>query len=1131
MVISGEVTNIGNCAFSVCGELENIEISSPITSIGNKAFLECRKLSEITIPEEVTSIGYGAFQSCDKLTSIVIPASVENIGVGAFSRCIKLTSIEVDQDNIYYSSDENGILFNKNKTIIESYPAGKIETKYTIPDVISIQDYAFYGCDNIQSIRIPEGIQSIGDYAFAGSNSLEEIIIMATEVTRIGEHAFMTVKTGGTNVFYSEDCQAMDDYAENNANEANFIPIKGTWDISAEGEGNSVTAYLSEGTLYIQGQGKMKDFTITLQPWYDLRGNITKVEIGEGITNIGKNTFQGSNNLEKITIPNTVTEIGETAFFNCESLSQIIIPEGITDIGISVFKTGKLGKTDVYYYESCTTMEDYVENNANEANFIPIKGIWNISAEGEGNSVTAYLSEGTLNIVGTGEMKDFKYNNQPWKEQRTEITAINIDGEITNIGNYIGYKCINLKSITIPGGITSIGTCAFSTCSSLENIEIPESVISIGNYAFYDCISLEEIVVPMGVAELGTHVFDTNREGKTNVYYYEGCTVMEDYAEEYSEEANFIKITNNQEAVVESIEIVCEPSMTNYSIGDELSLTGLEIKVNYEGNVPAQYIRDNYSNVEGLEITPSEGTELAEAGEITVTVSYKGKEAQFTVTVEEGTVVPTPGGERVLKKIKVTRLPRKTSYTVGETLTLNGLEITITYEDGTKEYINSNYGDVEGLEIIPSEGTMLDEITTTKQIAVIYRKGGKIKGDTFNVEVHDKEVSKIEIIGRPLSTYKQWDTLNLKALKIRATYLDGTSRDIDYTEYQANPAHGTILNEVGEKTVTLSYGGKEITFQVTVIGGTEVPGLTGIRVDSSGMFQTEYEVGDFLDLRGLKVFAVYADREEEVPEGNYLTQPEHGDELLEAGATEITVTFMGKTASFTVQVEGQPTGGKVDLRSIRLDTTNVKKEYQVGDRLNLQGLVVTAIYTDGHSQEVTGYTSRPANNSKLNQAGNTKVTITYTEGEIEKSAEFYVMVREKVQNGILINSSNYIINEDYLENIPIKTSIRTFKSNFNSNYTIEIENAGQYIGTGKIVKVKEGNSVIKELEVIVLADVTGDGRANIEDIFEVNKVRLGAKLLQGARAIAADVNLDGEINILDIFRINKYRIAELHGEI
>ena len=54
---------------------------------------------------------------------------------------------------------------------------------------------------------------------------------------------------------------------------------------------------------------------------------------------------------------------------------------------------------------------------------------------------------------------------------------------------------------------------------------------------------------------------------------------------------------------------------------------------------------------------------------------------------------------------------------------------------------------------------------------------------------------------------------------------------------------------------------------------------------------------------------------------------------------------------------------------------------------------------------------------------------------------------------------------------------------------------------------------------------------NIEDIFEVNKVRLGAKLLQGARAIAADVNLDGEINILDIFRINKYRIAELHGKI
>ncbi len=149
---------------------------------------------EVTIPSEldghkVTSIGSSAFYRCDSLTSITIPEGVTSIGGDAFYRCDSLTSIIVEPNNQNYS-DDNGVLFNKNKTEIIQYPAGKTETEYRIPEgVTSIGFSAFEYCDSLTSVTIPETVTTIGSSAFYNCDSLTNITI-PKGVTSIGRIAF-----------------------------------------------------------------------------------------------------------------------------------------------------------------------------------------------------------------------------------------------------------------------------------------------------------------------------------------------------------------------------------------------------------------------------------------------------------------------------------------------------------------------------------------------------------------------------------------------------------------------------------------------------------------------------------------------------------------------------------------------------------------------------------------------------------------------------------------------------------------------------------------------------------------------------------------------------------------------------
>ena len=159
-----------------------------------KDLLACDRMATgiICIPEGVRTIHEDAFFACDQITAIFIPKTVEKIvrmKDGLLFPGRNLQSITVDEQNLFYSSDD-GVLYNKYKTSLLSYPRAKRRKSYNIEEgTQTIENYAFSGNYHIEAVTIPNNVTEIGKESFSFCSSLSSIIIPRS-ITSLKEGVF-----------------------------------------------------------------------------------------------------------------------------------------------------------------------------------------------------------------------------------------------------------------------------------------------------------------------------------------------------------------------------------------------------------------------------------------------------------------------------------------------------------------------------------------------------------------------------------------------------------------------------------------------------------------------------------------------------------------------------------------------------------------------------------------------------------------------------------------------------------------------------------------------------------------------------------------------------------------------------
>ena len=240
--------------------------------------------------------------------------------------------------------------------------------------------------------------------------------------------------------------------------------------------GENLTWALKNGILTINGSGTMMEIgAINPPPWYESVDSITSIQIGNGVTSIGENAFEGCYEVTSVTIPNSVTNIGGYAFCGC-GMTSVTIPNNVTSIGPGAFS-------------NCTGLTSVT---------IP-------------NNVAGIDGKTFLGCTG--------------------LTNITIGKGVTIIGQYALGNCTGLTSVTIPGSVTDIGGGAFSGCTRLTSVTIGDGVTHIWEGAFFDCTGLTNVTIPSNVTEIGEEAF----EGCDNLTIHGKAG---SYAERYAKENN-----------------------------------------------------------------------------------------------------------------------------------------------------------------------------------------------------------------------------------------------------------------------------------------------------------------------------------------------------------------------------------------------------------------------------------------------------------------------------------------------------------------------------------------------------------------------------------------------------------------
>ncbi len=514
------LTMIYPAAFENCASLKSVQFPSGLRFIGQQAFYKTAALTTVTFVDGV-QLDASAFASSG-LTSLTLPDGVTFSGSGVFQNCASLESVTI-----------NGNIINSDDYVISNVFSGcsNLKTVTIGKGVTEIPFMTFYGCEGLTTVHLSDTVKVIGYSAFQNCVSLTDInfpdgleeirqnaftntaltdIHLPSSLIRLDTLSFSDISA--LRSVYLEDGMANDvfriliiDIMKENLE--HISGMEGCWyDIQGTGASESeLSAFY--GCFNLSSVRFPSNWTyIPAKFLAGFEGPLGNVTLGNGITAIGSNAFDGATGITSVTLPDSLVSIGDYAFNGCTGLTSLTLPERLKSLGAYALY-GCTGLT------SLKLPDGLPEDGVGEYAIAGCANLKEVTLPADWTSVPDGLFQGNKSIEnyniseGVTRIGEFAFTD-------SSIKQITLPSTLKTIEANAFQNCVQLTSVDLPEGLETLGEYAFSG-SGLTEITIPGTVDTISALAFYDCGSLTTVVIKDGVSTINGMAFSFCESLKT----------------------------------------------------------------------------------------------------------------------------------------------------------------------------------------------------------------------------------------------------------------------------------------------------------------------------------------------------------------------------------------------------------------------------------------------------------------------------------------------------------------------------------------------------------------------------------------------------------------------------------------
>ena len=1033
--IPNSVTSIWDNCFEDCSGLTSITIPEKVTSIGAHAFEDCSKLTSITIPEGVTSIGYETFYGCSSLTSITIPEGVTNIGDWAFWWCSSLTSITIP--NSVTSIGKSAFLRCSKLTSI------------TIPDsVTSIGNFAFEYCSSLTNITIPDSVTNMGEGVFKDCSRLEKVLCLGN-APKLGRKSFdgcsSNLKIYAKNGLTGYDANGWEIYSDKivrydeslKKNSVTFTSRKQTEKIELS---NAVFKSIASIKSY-----EIEDKSIVS---VDSSGNVTPLKNGATNVKAVVQYFDG-----------TKVNLTEKIVVNVKSTGLVINPSTWSFVDKYQSPTKKM----VAKVQPIDTAFQDVTWKSSNTKVATVDSSGNVTAVGNGTcKITATTTDGynksgssdvtvdikaesinldktSLDITNLGVKEKLKADVSPsfstinrpvkWSSSDTNVAKVDSSGNVTSVGG-------GICKIT---ATTADGTNLSASCDVSVGIKVQSINFNISRYTISDTAQsplFKPVISPSNATKKGVTWSSSN----TNVATVSSSGVIKAVS---NGTCKITATTTDGTNLSASMDIIVDIKAKS------ISFSSTSYKITDKAQTPSFTPKILPENTANKNVTwKSSDTSIATVSSSGVIKAVSNGTCKIIATTTDGTNLSASMDVIVDIKAKSVALD-KTSMQITSQNSINKLVATVTPTQANQKVSwSSSNGNIATVD---SKGRV-KAVSNGKCKIIATTTDGTNRTASCDVTVDIKFVTGISF---DFNSYTITNVNQTPVFRPNITPSDAEDKNVRWS------SSNTKVATVSSSGVIKAAGNGTCKITATTTDGTNLSASFNITVN-------------------IKATKITLDK------------------------TKIELTTGKETEKITSSIEPSIANKNVKYTSSNTSIATVSSDG-----------VVTAV-----------------------GSGTCRIIATTTDGsEITASCDVTVDIKT---TGMKLDKTNYTFNK--AETIKINPVITPSKASKKLTWTSSNTKVAIVSSDGKVTPVGKGTckitatttdgtnlssscNITSNVE-YQKGDVNRDGKVNVSDVlYTMNKYMKG--ILTDEEKVIAEVTGDGRVNMNDVYRILAYAMGKI----